>query len=301
MTEFHPVAEIFPMMSDREMLDLVEDIREYGLREPIWLHTDGRIIDGRNRFISCRQLGIEPDVRTFAGADSDLVAFVLSLNLHRRHLSESQRATVAARIANLDEGRPGETAPIGAVSQQQAADMLNVGRRSVQRAREVIDKGGPELAALVDSGAVTVSAAASVANEVRDNIAGLAPDDARDVVKAAVQVKREDRIRPVDRPVLPIRPAVTPPPNAATEIVDRVAKHTATSERERAEWRQSLLAAIGRASTSLASFQNEDIAEHGGDVAIDQLRRLAQTLTDKHAEVTSRIKPSGRPNLRIAK
>ena len=52
--------------------------------------------------------------------------------LHRRHLNEGQRSMVAARVANLEEGRPAKTAPIDAVSQHEAADMLNVSRPSVQ-------------------------------------------------------------------------------------------------------------------------------------------------------------------------
>ena len=64
----------------------------------------------------------------------DPAGFVVSLNLHRRHLSESQRAMVAARLATLGEGRPsGGTASIDAVSQDKAAELLNVGKRSVER------------------------------------------------------------------------------------------------------------------------------------------------------------------------
>ena len=72
-----------------------------------------------------------------------------------RHLDESQRSMVAAKIANLDVGRPAETAPIGAITQDSAAEMLNVGRRSVQRAREVLDRqkrGRPKAAPNSDSG-----------------------------------------------------------------------------------------------------------------------------------------------------
>ena len=47
--------------------------------------------------------GVEPKFQEWNGKGS-LVAFVVSLNLHRRHLNESQRALVAARIANLGEG-----------------------------------------------------------------------------------------------------------------------------------------------------------------------------------------------------
>jgi hypothetical protein len=47
-------------------------------------------------------------------------------NLHRRHLSESQRGMVGAKLANLNEGRP-KTSAIALVSQKQAAEMLNIG------------------------------------------------------------------------------------------------------------------------------------------------------------------------------
>lgn len=302
---FHPVADIFPMMSDQEVLGLVADIREHGQHEPIWLHRDGRIIDGRNRHLACQRLRIEPKVRTYEGDDASLAAFVVSVNLHRRHLSESQRGIVAARIATYAHGgdRVSEQAAnLPLATQSEAAALLNVSKRTVHDAKKVLDKGGPELTALVESGDVKVSAAASVAEAVREDIAGLAHEDAREVVKAAAQVQREGRIRPIGRPVVPFGAPGAPAPESAADIVDRVAKHTpAGAERERSEWRTSLLAAIARASTSLASFQNEDIAEHGGDVVIDQLGRLAKTLTDKHADVTARRQPAGRPNLRIAK
>lgn len=91
-----------------------------------------------------------------------------SPNLRRRHLSESQRAMVAAKLAQLGEGRPSKTAPIGAVSQDAAGEMLNVGRRTVQRARDVIDDAVPELASAVERGDVSGSAAADVARQQLD-------------------------------------------------------------------------------------------------------------------------------------
>jgi ParB-like chromosome segregation protein Spo0J len=154
--QYHEVANIFPLMRVDEFQALKDDIAEHGQREPIWLHTDGRIIDGRNRHRACSELGVEPEFQVWDGKGS-LIAFVVSLNLIRRHLDESQRAMVAARLATMAEGRPDKTASIEAVSQEKAADLLNVSRSAVQRAHIVQERGSPELAVAVDSGEVAVS------------------------------------------------------------------------------------------------------------------------------------------------
>jgi N6-adenosine-specific RNA methylase IME4/ParB-like chromosome segregation protein Spo0J len=100
---FHPVADIFPMMTSEEHTRLVDDIRANGQQEPIWLHPDGRIVDGRNRYRACAEAGVEPRTRTWDGRGS-LVEFVVSLNLHRRHLTASQKAMVALTVeAHLAE------------------------------------------------------------------------------------------------------------------------------------------------------------------------------------------------------
>jgi hypothetical protein len=62
--------------------DLVADIKTHGLRLPIWLHTDGSILDGRNRYRACLEAGIEPRYQVWDGKgyESD---FVYSLNAWR--------------------------------------------------------------------------------------------------------------------------------------------------------------------------------------------------------------------------
>lgn len=161
----HPVADIFPPMGAREFDALCEDIRQHGLREPIWLHPDGSVIDGRHRLRACAREGVEPRFRTWDG-DGALVAFVVSLNLHRRHLDEGQRALVAGRIANMRQGQRTDlelSANLPKVSLSDAAELLNVGERSVRHARQVLDEGTPELVAAVESGDLSVSFAAKVA------------------------------------------------------------------------------------------------------------------------------------------
>ena len=160
--EFHEVANIFPMMQGEEFDALKSDIEANGLREAVWLHQDGRIIDGRNRYRACCELGQEPEYRTWNGAGS-LVAFVVSLNLHRRHLTESQRAMIAAKLATMGQGARTDIRSIDLMSQAQAATLLNVSVPSIKRARVVYTSGDPDLVDAVERGSVAVSAAAEVA------------------------------------------------------------------------------------------------------------------------------------------
>lgn len=108
INEFHEVANIFPMMSGDEYADLVADIRANGLIEPIWTHA-GKIIDGRNRYRACVESGVKPEYRKYTGKEAELVSFVVSLNLKRRHLNETQRAVVAGRLANMTKSDAANT------------------------------------------------------------------------------------------------------------------------------------------------------------------------------------------------
>lgn len=91
--EYHPVANIFPLMQGIEFDSLVSDIRRNGLLEPIWLYQ-GKIIDGRNRYRACLVANIPPRFREWEGKGS-LIGFILSLNLNRRHLDSVQKAIAA--------------------------------------------------------------------------------------------------------------------------------------------------------------------------------------------------------------
>lgn len=163
--QFHEAANIFPLMEGEEFQALVEDIRQNGQREPIWTY-EGKILDGRNRYSAIlrlqeRKVEIEPVFREWDGK-SDVVAFVVSLNLHRRHLSESQRAMIADSLASKPKGRQKKNAPIGALSQSGAAELMGVSRREVQRAAAVRKHGDDELVEAVKGGELSVSAAARV-------------------------------------------------------------------------------------------------------------------------------------------
>ena len=170
--DVHPLAQIFPPMSEEAFKALVDDIKENGLREPIIIH-DGQVLDGRNRYRACSELGIEPITRAWDRRGTAL-SFVISKNLHRRHLNESQRAMVAAKIESISNGgnrgnqHVGGRTPIGVLPRKDVARMLNVGATSIHRASAIQDLGVPELQAAVEAGNVSAWSAETIARQPQE-------------------------------------------------------------------------------------------------------------------------------------
>jgi len=88
----HELAKYFPILEGEEFDLLVQDIKEHGQLEPI-VTVKGEILDGVNRYRACEQLGIEPITEEYQGDDA--LSYVISINIRRRHLTESQRAMLA--------------------------------------------------------------------------------------------------------------------------------------------------------------------------------------------------------------
>ena len=95
-TEVHPVAALFPMMSDDELADLAADIKANGLNYPIVVDDDGVLIDGRNRLEACKLAGVEPHYEGLNGRKPE--ALIVSANLARRNLTKGQQAMALAMI-----------------------------------------------------------------------------------------------------------------------------------------------------------------------------------------------------------
>jgi site-specific DNA-methyltransferase (adenine-specific) len=160
--EFHEIANAFPLIDGSEFDELCRDISANGLLEPIWTYQ-GKILDGRNRYRACVQVGVNPKYREYTG--NNPLNFVISLNLKRRHLNESQRAVIAAKLANMTRGgiRPGQntktsqTANLqfeGEISQSTAAELLNVSPRLVA-AVKAVEREAPELVEKIERGEMT--------------------------------------------------------------------------------------------------------------------------------------------------
>lgn len=202
---FHEYANLFPMLQGEVLEALKQDIREHGVREPI-VFLDGAILDGRNRYMCARDLGIEYPRREFGSAEkdgSDPAAYVASHNLHRRHLNASQRAMAAAKLAKLVSGEVGNgrsSASLQTNTAENAAKILKVSERSVNTAKKVERQGSPELIEAVEQGKVSVSAAADVAELSDPEQVEIVAKGEREILEAAKQIRAEKaKARRVER------------------------------------------------------------------------------------------------------
>jgi hypothetical protein len=192
----HPACDVLPMMPEAALEEMAEDIRRYGQQQPVVLYQ-GQVLDGRNRLRACELAGVTPEVREWTGTDP--IRWVLSLNFHRRHLTEDQKSVVGARaerlIADLDRGDekagageaaragdsptasgPAVTGGAGGVdpmaqfsdramerkARQTAATLVNVSPARIARGRKLLDQGVPELVRAVERGSLSMSQAARV-------------------------------------------------------------------------------------------------------------------------------------------
>jgi len=147
----HPACELFPLMTPAELRELGEDIKGNGLRRPIAITSDGQLLDGRNRLAAMEVAGVDfkikrtrngsPEIHIdIVGGDlsfaevvtSDPVAFVISANIHRRHLTAEQKRE---HIARLIKATPGK-------SDWQIAETVKSNRTTVGQIRKVLEKAG---------------------------------------------------------------------------------------------------------------------------------------------------------------
>ena len=195
----HPVASLFPMIDDESLNALAEDIKKNGQREPIIVAyldeamiDEPVVIDGRNRHAACKLAGVEPEFKFVMSLNDRelspqvIADWIISHNLHRRHLTTSQKAMVGqgylaylkeeAKKRQIEAVKRGNVSrhsdsPAGRNSAQleagdyssrsavQAGKLVGVSKDSIRDADFVV-QNDPELAQQVRDSKVTVSAAA---------------------------------------------------------------------------------------------------------------------------------------------
>jgi hypothetical protein len=204
----HQYAALFPLMSDAEIESLAADIKEHGQRDPI-ITLDGEILDGRNRYRACEIAKVEPWLQAYPGDDP--LGFVVSHNLHRRHLTESQRGMIAAKLASLAVGQKtkGKCPSSGghsALTHEQAAGLLSVGTSTIRRAKNVQQNGVPELVKAVECGTIKLATAETI-SELTEQEQKEAIDGGPDVVRQRVYELRNGAA-----------PRISPPTNGTKRL-----------------------------------------------------------------------------------
>lgn len=272
----HPLADLFPMMSADEMAALIEDVRERGVQRPIVL-LDGMVLDGRNRYMAAREAGVGYRAVEFTGEDP--IAFVISENLRRRHLTDSQRAMVAARLAKLPQGRKAADLPVSA-TQAEAAAAMHVGERTVRAAKAVVDQGAPALVAAVDAGEVSVNAAAEVAKLPQAEQVEIVAKGPEAVKEAASEARRTKTTEPKAEKPKPL-PSSNLTPEALAEEHEALKEDLARTKAE--------LEKVTRERDDLKARVTDLSAENQGAV-ISKLQRQVEGLKYKLANAEDAAK-----------
>ena len=193
--QFHPLANLFPLLEGAEFDELTKDIEEHGLKEPIVLY-EGKILDGRNRYNAMRKLGLGTEGRAAwyplsffcsgypygseAATKEEAIAYVVSKNIMRRHLTNGQRAVIAKKLYDkMPKQSPGgdrksfseksendlsevthteQILPSAEEQKQKAAAMMKVSKTALEQA-SALSNAAPEKLEEVAAGKKTLGAA----------------------------------------------------------------------------------------------------------------------------------------------
>lgn len=109
----HEVADWFPLLGDAELNELAASIKRDGQIEACVVWGDV-LVDGRNRWRACELAGVEPRIyRREFDSQAACGRWIIATNLHRRHLTTTQRAMLAARQLPWFEAQARERQSVG--------------------------------------------------------------------------------------------------------------------------------------------------------------------------------------------
>ena len=218
--EFHDAANIFPIQEE-SIGELADDIAAHGQKTPIET-LGGKIIDGRRRWLACQRNGIKPKVQEISVDDP--IAYVLSLNLYRRHLTIGERALVGARARELYDRQAKERQrasggdrtskkavpanlpePLKGDARDQAGKAVGVSGKLIDHATKVLKEGTPELIKAVEEGRMAVTTAAVLASEPEEKQREELDNprrrrDYRSTSKSLAESQDDDREEPATAP-----------------------------------------------------------------------------------------------------
>jgi ParB-like chromosome segregation protein Spo0J len=141
----HPAANLIPPLSSEEFKDLTDDIKKNGLQVPVTLFADDNgnrsLLDGRHRLDALELAGRDnlPDNLkvsefTYLEKGIDPYAYVISTNIHRRHLTltTEQKRTLIAKLLKATPGK----------SNRQIGDIVKADHKTVGEVRKEGERTG---------------------------------------------------------------------------------------------------------------------------------------------------------------
>lgn len=181
----HPVAHLVPDMRPGEWKDFCSDIASRGIKVPLEV-LDGAVLDGRHRLRAALELGIETVPVVPAPLNGDTAeTYILKAAVLRRHLTDDQRAMMAARWKQENKMEPelgqrdekGQFQPSARCraegdshtgpTRAEAQERFQVSRRKVDNASYVLGQA-PALAERVFQGSKRLQAACREVRREKD-------------------------------------------------------------------------------------------------------------------------------------
>jgi hypothetical protein len=184
----HPFSMIFPSAHGQDRQHLLESVKRLKrLRYPV-IVFEGLILDGNQRLSVCREARIEPKFIVFEGSSREALDMVWDLNMARRQLNASEKATAVAKATLAYEcGRPSKLSASGQLTDE-LAEKAGVGRSTVYDAKKVLREGTPEEVEALESGeAKAKPLAAAIRAREKQSVNGAVDDNGHTIPKSALE------------------------------------------------------------------------------------------------------------------
>ena len=144
--DVHELAAAFPLTEGKEFEQMKKSIETEGQQIPVIMYK-GKLLDGRNRWQACRELGIAVKAVEWHGPGT-AEEMILAINLRRRHLTTGQKAAIAVKLLPFIEQQAAKRMMAGTAadpsaklhqgrSDELAGKKVGVCGRSVSKANEI--------------------------------------------------------------------------------------------------------------------------------------------------------------------
>lgn len=184
------------MLGESDFQELKEDIRKHGQLARILVFQE-MILDGRNRYRACRELGMIPLVAVFPGTYAEAVDMVVSLNLRRRHMDRQEIVEAGGKLATLGEGRPktvSRETVLEPVSRKAISEKLGVPEMAIAKEVTINEKAAPEVKEAYHKREITQGQAFEYAQHT--------PEKQRELVEQKATIREAKAERKVKSPAM---------------------------------------------------------------------------------------------------